>query len=445
MKYFYIVVLSVFFVFPLFANEQKASDWMSRGIRELKLGNYAKASKWLGKAADAFTEPSQKSRAYFHQGMAYFNWEQWGGALESFENAKRGAPDDLKQDLYYYIGYCYDQLAHRDESLSYLTVAAKSASSPDIRYKSDFLLNRLRKHKRKKFSVLANLGYLFDSNVILETPSGHIHGNAGLDAEYHQGYGVGFSLKPAYFRPVFKKSELSVQALFHEQWYLINSLEQFNYMEIAPSVGVTTPIRVKHVPVRWNNTLSYQVVFNTDFEDTNEVNFDTIKNVYLASTSAKFLYSSEWDLTWGISGGYLDNKEGKGSIQSTSGIIFRTALVPVFKTSWMMWSPGFSYSTLVRTGEKNKYRKSELSLKGLFSFFFESLLQLDVGGHYTRFPDHQSNRRDVGWMAGARLSRPIYGRLAGVAHTRYTVNRGRHVDSSFDRYTLGIDLSYLFD
>jgi len=439
------LLVTASFALPLFANEQKASVWMIQGIRELKAGNYANAAKQLGKAAEAFRDPSQKSQAWYHQGIAYFNWEQWGSALDSFEEAKKWAPDDLKQNLNYYIGHCYERLGHDNDSISYLTTASKSAPSPEIRFKSDFLLNRLRKHEKKRFSVLTDLAYIFDSNVILETPSGTVHGTGGFDAEYQQGQSISLFVKPGFYRPVFKKSMLSLYSLFYGQWYIINSLEQFNFLEISPQISVSTPVRVKHVPVEWVNAFNYQVIWNTDVEDTNDIYFNTIKNVYMASTSARFIYSPWWDLTMGMALGYVDSKEGDGSLTSSSGRLFRANLSPAFKSPRMIWNPGYAYSAFLKTGEKNKFRKHDLSLRVTFPFFFNSLALLEGNVYYTSFPEHQQNRRDIGGGVGGRVSRFVYEKLGMALYARYMANKGRHVESSFRRYLLGTDLFYTFD
>ncbi len=446
-----------FVIPPVMANERSPSDWMNQGIKALKEGDFSHAAKWLGKAARASKDPSQKSKAYYHQGIAYFGWGEWGSALSSFEKAKDGASDDLKKDLNYYIGNCYYELGHRDSAITHLTTAKQSAPSPDIRYKSNLILNRAERQKKRPFSVFTNLGYLFDSNVILESPSGHVHGEIGAKGEIDakDAHSISLALTPAFSRPLLKKSYFTVQNLFYGQGYFSNSTEQFNFFEIAPTVSLMTPVSVKHVPVHWLNSFNYRAVFSADDEgvfsdsegDADDA-IDQIKNIFLYSTSAKLVYSPRWDLTWGIGAGYVDYKEGDGSIFSASGRLFRTNLASSFKTFTylpIVWTPAFTFSSLTKTGEQQKFRKSELNLSAQFPFYFRSLMSIHGDGYYTSFPDHRQNRRDTGWTVGGRLSRFLNGKLGGAVHGQYTENKGRHVESSFKRGVIGTNLFYTFN
>ena len=402
------IMLFLAFAAPsVMANERSPSDLYDRGIDALKKGDFSHAAKWLGKAARASKDLSQKSNAYYHQGIAYFGWGEWGSALSSFEKAKDGASDDLKKDLNYYIGNCYYELGHRDSAITHLTSAKQSAPSPAIRYKSNLILNRVERQKIRPFSVFTNLGYLFDSNVILQSPSGHVHAETGEKTEIDgkNAHSISLALTPAYSRPLLEKSYFTVQNLFYGQGYFSNSIEQFNFFEISPTVSLMTPVSVKHVPVHWLNSFNYRAVFATDdegvFSDSDgdaDETVDQIKNVYLASTSAKLVYSPWWDLTWGISLGFVDNKEGDGSTFSASGRLFRTHLAPTFKTYKylpIVWTPAFTYSALVQTGEQNKFRKSELNLAAQFPFYFRSLMSIHVDGHYVHYPLHQQGRSDT--------------------------------------------------
>lgn len=139
------------------------------GVAYFNTGEFEKASNELDITIK--NEP-EKGEAYYYKGLSFFRLDKWKDSITFLQKALDIVPE-YKLSIHYYLGVSYSRIEENEKALKEFEEAEKLGAGSDIGVSAKKFIDAIKRQafEKKRWSINASVGWLYDDNVTLKPSS----------------------------------------------------------------------------------------------------------------------------------------------------------------------------------------------------------------------------------------------------------------------------------
>jgi hypothetical protein len=404
--------------------------------------NYTKSLVMLDLVKGTDVNPAELD---YYRGLNHLKLQEYNNAYKRFLDVKNKNDIALSPAAGFFAGVIDFQNENYDSAKALFEYVLDNSKDPQVDQQSEAYLEQIanirqfQQLQKTKFFVNAQLGFIYDSNILSISAANAPTDLAGLRWMY------GGSLE---YRPIYtQRHELSAQMAVNDMYSQDKALQaKTEFQNTDPLQAVFT------LPYRWKAEAfgkAYQlslvpgyenVQMNADGEGTRE----TILNSTVLNIDQTFVMSEDWFSTYTIelrrdtsliTAAAEDNQSAsKISISSSQALFFDAK-----KTKALIWDLG--YGTNNADGVNQKYRRLDTALTYLHPINDTWSGTTRLGLYNSAYNEHLTGRSDNNFGMTLAARRGIEKLL--FFNVAFTYMKNNSIEAfTYDKYSLMTFLSW---
>lgn len=381
----------------------------------------------------------------YFRGLNHLKLEEYNNAYQRFLEVKNRNDEALSPTAGFFAGVIDFQNENYDSARGLFEYVLDQSKDPAIDRQAETYIEQIANVKqfqelqKKRFFVNANIGLLYDSNILSQSAA-----NAPTDlAGWRWAYGGSLEYRALYTPSQELSGTISLNDMYSQDKSFQAKTEFQNTDPLV--VNLSVPYRYKSQVFGKGYQLSlipaYETIqMNTDGEGSRE----TIVNSTILRLDQTFIMSENWFSTYGIEA-RRDNSlisSTPEESQTASKITLSSSQAYFYdakKTTALIWDLGFAMNNA--EGKNQKYNRIDLGFTYLFPMGEIWSGTTRVGGYNATYADHLVGRADNSYSLLLAARRPIEKLLFFNMALSYMSNQSIEA-YTYDKYTIMTSLSW---
>lgn len=387
--------------------------------------------------------PAEKE---YYIALNHMRLKEYDAAYRGFIEVKSRKDKTLSPAAAFFAGVIDYQKENYDSAKNLFEFVLDNSSDPKLDQQAETYIEQIANIKRfqelqkKKFIVTANMGFMYDSNILAANEANTPTNLAGYRATY------GGSLE---YRPVYTQNhEFSAIVSLSDYYSVDRSFQPAS--EFQNSDALTANFKL---PYKWKGTLlqkPYQIsvapfveslLMNADQQGSRE----NIVNSTGLSLDQTFVMNNNWFSNYTLemrrdvslfTAAPDDNQTANKITLYTTQTFFRDAK----KTT--AWGAEFGYAINTAEGANQTYNQILVAGSYFAPLWKDMLWSAHLGFYNSRYPNHTSSRTDNNMSMNLGLIKPITESFSLNVTAGYIGNQSNMDTNTYNKYMLATTLAW---
>lgn len=411
------------------------------GVTLYRTEKFNKSIVILNSSAGASVNPLDKG--YF-LALNYVKLKEYDQAIKQFEVVKQGDNKTLSSSSAFYIGILEFQNEKYESSKSNFEFVLDNSTDSNLDQQAESYIEQIANimafeaEKKKRFILTANMGMMFDSNILSVANSNLTEGSAtGLEG-YRAMYGGSIE-----YRPIYNiKHEFSAILSASDMYSMSPSFQaKTEFQNTDPlSMSIAFPYKYKETlfgkPWQMVATPSYETInMNSDKEGSRELLVSSVvtklDNTLVMNENYFAAYGLEYRSDTPTSGtGTDDDQTAKKISLSTSHTFFTD------KKKTTAWIGDMTLASNQAEGANQTYFRYDLGGTYLAPWIWETSYTARLSLGQADYSKHLIGRKDTVYGLNLGLTKPLSETWTAALAAAYTINQSTLESSDYKKYTI---------
>lgn len=424
------------------------------GTLHYRLGEFDKALMAI--EASQPTEDKSIERTYL-LGLTQFSRGKKAAAEKYFLAAKQESTAPIQYMSAYYLGLLYTQNRKWDPALKEFDFVLTHSNNPSIDKQADQYIEFILKHKQeeefhsKRLALGANLGLIYDSNILLAANSLRDQGvilSEGLRVLTQGSLGYRFFIDEDHSFST-QINVLKLQS-YRTNFSASKNLEKADPLLFNLMLPYARNTRSFGLASRWTLTPGFESIFMTF--DNPEGKLENILNSPLVSVTDSIILN-ELSLLNLTSDFRYDISKLKSAVGANDPTAFRARLGATMLNSFgagrkFTWGPEAFYTWNFAEGKNNLFRRLDLGLGLYFPWRWDTHWNMKLSyfniDYYENLISAQSSRKDNNYSLSLGFNKPLSPQWSWTLNTSHMINNSNLSSLIYDKTTILSSLSYIY-
>ncbi len=414
------------------------------GVCLYKGQKYNKSLAVLNLAKEGKFDPSE--RDYFIA-MNYLKLKQNSAAYKAFIEVKNQNSKLMSPTAGFFAGVIDFQATNYDSAKLLFEYVLDNSSDSQLDGQSESYIEQIanirqfEEIQKKKFLITANLGLLYDSNILAQDPA-----QTSLDlAGIRWSYGGSVEYRSVYTQKHEFSAVLMVNDLYSLDKKLKASADLQNADPLVISLGLPYVFKYQmfEMPYRVSLAPALEAVqMNLDREGSRE----NIVNSAVFTVNQTLVIQPKWFSTLN-----LEYRSDQSQITVTSADENQTATKFSVLTSQTVftddkaskaWNLDLGFVNNMAAGVNQKYTRLDLGVGYFMPIFDKTTGNTRLSYYSTNYAQHTTGRKDSNYGLSLSTRSPLSEILSWNNSVSYNSNKSTQSGSSYDRYVVATTFSW---